>query len=69
MASWLHMGRFCATVLPCCRDCGKAFTLAGVRFGGHQMLPMFLLLTVFAMPVALVAMAIFVLWKERRSVY
>lgn len=33
------------------------------------MLPMFLLLTVFAMPVALVAMAIFVLWKERRSVY
>ena len=33
------------------------------------MLPMFLLLTVFAMPVALAATAIFGLWEERRSVY
>jgi hypothetical protein len=58
------MRHFCATVLP---RLGNAFTLAGVRLGGHEMLPMFLLLTVFAMPVALAVVATTGAWAERRS--
>ena len=60
------MGHFCATVLP---RLGEAFTVAGVRLGGYEMLPMLLLLTVFAMPVALAVIATTGAWAERRSVY
>ena len=58
------MRHFYATVLPRLRN---AFTLVGVRLGGHEMLPMFLLLTVFAMPVALAVVATTGAWAERRS--
>jgi hypothetical protein len=50
----------------------KASTVAGVRFGGHEMLtmvPMLLVLPVFAMPVALVVIAMLGSWEERRSVF
>jgi hypothetical protein len=63
------MGHFCAIVLP---RLGNAYTLAGVCFGGREMLtmvPMLLVLTVFAMPVALAFMATVGAWAERRSVY
>jgi hypothetical protein len=69
VASSPHMGHFCAIVLP---RLGNAYTLAGVRFGGREMLtmvPMLLVLTVFAMPVALAFMATVGAWAERRSVY